>query len=125
MAFLVAALLAVGGIALIGASQTASAAGSFAGISGLGGLVVAVGVMLLLIAALLIWGGVWAVNGRSYLLLMITACVLGVLALISLIQSLSHNDNVTGPIIGVIACAAIVALLAPAGTRAWFAAKHR
>lgn len=125
IAFLLGALLAIGGAVIIGASKTADSDGNFLGLNGLAGIVVAVGVILILVAALLIWGGVWAVNGKSYLLLLISASVIGALALIGLIENLSNGYDPTGGIVGAIACAVVVALLASSQSRSWFASKHR
>jgi hypothetical protein len=125
LAFLLGGLMAIGGIVAIGASRSADSAGGILGVSGLGGVVVAVGLVFLLLAALMIWGGIWAVMGKSYLLLLITACVFGVLSLISLIQTLSNGGNPAAGILGMVICAVIVVLLASQPSRNWFAEQKR
>ncbi len=117
--------MAIGGIIIMGASSSGGAMGFALAATGVGGLLVALGLVVLLLAVLLIWGGIWAVTGRSYLLLLITASIFGALSLLVLIGGLSDNGNPVASIVGLLACAAIVVLLAGQPSRSWFALKHR
>src|SRR3954464_11254066 len=100
--------------------------GSFAG--AIGGALIVVGVLALAWTALMIWGSVWALTGRSRVMLLVAGSVAVFFTGLSFIGSLSDNSSSAGGIVlsllFFLAAVAIVVLLSLRPAAQFFAA-HR
>lgn len=113
--------LLIGGSILSAAcssSDTATRIGN-AGCS-LGGFLTVVTLGLIIVAALLIWGGVAAVSGRSQQILVI-AC--GVYLLLSVVSLIAGSSFGSGSVIGFVAPVLILVFVFNPASKAWFKAK--
>jgi hypothetical protein len=126
----------VGGAALVGLSDTldSSADDPFADLgadaaAGIGIGIVVVGLLALVWTVLMIWGSVWALTGRSRVLLLVGGSVAIAATLFSVIASAADNstDQAAGVLISLLsffAAVAIVVLLCLRPATQFFAA-HR
>src|SRR4051794_18290603 len=100
--------------------------GSFAG--AIGGALIVVGVLALAWTALMIWGSVWALTGRSRVMLLVAGSVAVFFTGLSFIGNLSGNSSSAGGIVlsllFFLAAVAIVVLLSLRPAAQFFAA-HR
>src|SRR3954471_24406373 len=100
--------------------------GNFAG--AIGGALIGVGVLALAWTALMIWGSVWALTGRSRVMLLVAGSVAVFFTGLSFIGSLSGNSSSAGGIVlsllFFLAAVAIVVLLSLRPAAQFFAA-HR
>lgn len=91
-----------------------------AGTGTIGGLLIAVGLVLIIAAALLIWGGVVALSGKNAKVGVIAGGLLIVVQIVSLIAS---GSGVGFSIAGIIVPVLIVVFLMNANSKAWFKSK--
>lgn len=116
LAVIAAIALFAGGSTLVGVDDGGTGlAGSFVGI------LVFLGVLVLAIAVIMIWGSVLAVTGRSRVLLIVGSSILTALALISLLGALGSDQSDSSGVISalvllVISVATLVLIsLSPSG----------
>ena len=104
-----------------------------AGVSGAAGAItgvfVFIGILALAWTVLMIWGSVWALTGRSRVMLIVGGSIALALTLIGFLGGLSDSSNTTGggivlSLLFVVAALAIVVLLSLKPSAAFFAA-HR
>src|SRR5215207_2254707 len=104
-----------------------------AGVDGAGaaitGIFVFIGILALAWTVLMIWGSVWALTGRSRVMLLVGGSIAVVLTLIGFLSGLSDSSNTTGggivvSLLFVLAALAIVVLLSMKPSAAFYAA-HR
>jgi hypothetical protein len=86
-----------------------------------GGLLIVLGIVLIVAAALLIWGGVVALSGKNAKVCVIAGGLLILAQIISLIAS--GGSGIGFAIVGIVVPVLIVAFLMNAGSKAWFKAK--
>jgi hypothetical protein len=121
----------VGGAVVGGASSSIDQ--EIPGLSGLGGALggvfIVVGILALVWTVVMIWGSVWALTGRSRVMLLVGGSIAVAFTLLGLISSIADTQNsTTGGIIGsllfFLAALAIVVLLSMKPAAAFYAA-HR
>ena len=129
---LVSLVLIVGGAAASGLSGSADeeipGLGSIAG--AVGGLLIAFGVLVLVWTVVMIWGSVWALTGRSRVMLLVGGSIGLALTLLGFLTSLTDSSNNTGAggifwnVLVLAAAIAIVVLLSMKPAADFYAA-HR
>lgn len=115
--------LAVGGIASsvgTACSQLEDELGLCNEVASAGGFLIFIGIVLIVAAALLIWGGVVALTGKDSRIAVIAGALLILLNIISVISS---DMNVAFTIFGIAVPVLIVVFLMVASSKAWFQAK--
>ena len=85
--------------------------------SGIGGFLIAITIGLILVAALLIAGGVTAINGKNGQLLVIACAAYAVLAIVGLIVSGAFGFAY---LLGIVVPVLIVVFMLNGQSRAWF-----
>jgi hypothetical protein len=124
-------VLIVGGAAASGLSGSADeeipGLGSIAG--AVGGVLIVLGVLFLIWAAVMIWGSVWALSGRSRVMLLVGGSIALAFTLLGFLGNLSDSSNSTAggvfvSLLSVAAALAIVVLLTLRPAADFFAA-HR
>jgi len=78
---------------------------------------------LILVAILLIWGGVVALTRKNGQILVIGAGVYLLLDLISVIVSVSDNNSASSRLLGVVAPVLILVFMLNPASKAWFKSK--
>ncbi len=88
--------------------------------NGIGGFAITVGVGLIIVAALLIWGGVMAISGKNQQILVIACAVYIVLGIVNIIALGSFGFS---GILGFVAPVLILVFLFNPASKAWFKSK--
>lgn len=78
---------------------------------------------LVVVAILLIWGGVVALTGKNGQILVIGAGVYLLLDLLSVIVSVSGNNSASNGLLGIVAPVLILVFMLNPGSKAWFRSK--
>ncbi len=115
LAFISAGFGIIGSFILMLGGSVVSALGA----SGVGGLVIVLGLISLALSALLIWGGVAAISGKSSKILVILS---GISVIINLIEIIVLPAGFTA-VIGMVIPVLIIVFLMNAASKAWFRAK--
>ncbi|TYP85969.1 proline-rich domain-containing protein [Blastococcus xanthinilyticus] len=135
LGFVFAAIGALLGLVGIVAGAAASGAGAeldeeipgFGSVAGaVGGLLLVLGLLALAWTVVMVWGSVWALTGRSRVLLLVGGSIAVALTAIGFLSSLAEGTtgDVVGNLVFLLASVAIVVLLAMRPAAEFFAA-HR
>jgi hypothetical protein len=98
---------------------TADTAAACDSVSGIGTFLIVVTIVTIVIAGLMIWGGVVALNGKNGQILVIACAVYAVLAIISVIGSSLAFSYLLGIVIPIL----IAVFMLNTQSRAWFRAR--
>jgi len=138
LAFIWGAFAIIGGVIIVAASSVLSAASATCvgissndpdtaaacrAVSGYSGFFKIVTAGLIVVAILLIWGGVVALTGKNGQILVIGAAVYILLQIVSIIVSVSNNNFGFSGILGIVAPILILAFMLNPASRAWFRSK--
>lgn len=117
---ILSSLISVAAGSLFGSALSACAENDQSGLCASAGssqtLLLAVGVALIVVAALVIWGGVAALSGTSGKILVVAGAIQVVIQIIWMIET----GSVAFGIVGVIVPATIIALILSAASKNWF-----
>lgn len=121
--FALISLLVGGAASSIGSACSATAGldnqGACAAVGSAGGFLIFIGIAMIVVAALLIWGGVVAMSGKSGQILVIAGGVMVVVAIISMIA----GGSAFSAILSIVVPALIVIFMLNPASKAWIKAK--
>ncbi len=136
LAFVWGAFAIIGGLVIVAASSIVSSAANYCNslsdangtagcntVTGYSSFFKVVTAALILVAILLIWGGVVALTGKNGQILVIGAGVYLLLDLISVIVSVSGNNFASSGLLGIVAPVLILVFMLNSASKAWFKSK--